>query len=72
MKHGLSWHKDCLANLLRGLKDRHAAAARAAAEAKQLEREVDFYEDQIAEAERRGLEAFDRERLLLKRKAPLP
>lgn len=68
MKHPLWWHKECLGNMRSSLADRRAYADRIAADVRRLEGDVEFAERQIAEAEKRGLDAFDAERLLVSRK----
>ena len=65
----IEWHEQCLscseatyARELEALKDR-------AKRVKRFRLENEFHRRQIAEARRRGLEAFDSDRLLVKRKA---
>lgn len=64
MKHPISWHKECLENMRSALVDRRAYADQVAADVRRLECDVEFAARQIAEAEKRGWEAFDPERLL--------
>jgi hypothetical protein len=68
MKQPLWWHKECLVNMRSSLADRRAYADRVAAGVRRLEGDVEFAERQIAEAEKRGLDAFDGERLLKPRR----
>ena len=63
MKMTLDWHRNCLKN-----QREHYARLRRQAESDmartlQGESDVAFYEQQITEAEKRGMTAFDRDRL---------
>ena len=65
-KYEMSWHRECLANISRNLEI-------AEDELRSMQRRVDdmrrrhtFYQQQIAEADRRGITAFDQDLLLIK------
>lgn len=67
MKQSIQWHKECLKNRMFALQLlRDEIAAREAAY-KAREQDADEYREQIALAEKRGLTAFDSERLGKKR-----
>lgn len=59
MKFGLKWHKEREEQELRIRIDK----------LERIKLDIQFRERQIAEAERRGLDSFDADRLLVKRKA---
>ncbi len=63
----LAWHEECLRNARRSLADREASAARLAEEIARLRAEAEHHALQIEEATRRGLQGFDRDRLLKSR-----
>jgi hypothetical protein len=67
MKQTVSWHEQCLVNMKRSLADARSALETHRLRVHKLQDEVDLAERQIAEAKRRGMEAFDDERLLVKR-----
>ena len=66
----LEWHRECLTNSRMSLAQRQRELQRLQVEVQRHADEVGLYEAQIAEAERRGLDAFDRERLLVAKRAP--
>ena len=66
-KFPMDWHRECLKNSAENVAGLRGDVARKTAELERRERELAFYEEQIAEADRRGLDAFDRDRLLVKR-----
>jgi len=68
-KMPLSWHKDCLRESERYLCEKRTRIEDDFKRLVAQESEWRFRRDQIAEAERRGLDAFDADRLLVKRKA---
>lgn len=63
----MAWHRECLANHQRSVAEKRERLAFLAAELERSERSLAFHADQIATAEARGLEAFDRDRFLVKR-----
>lgn len=65
----ISWHKECLKNLTISIQQRRNKVAQRMAELEDLEHRLAFYSQQIETAEQRGMEAFDAERLLVKRGA---
>lgn len=67
MKRSLEWHRECLENWERSLIGQRNDFARAKANLERSEAEFAFYAQQVEEAERRGMDAFDRDRLLVKR-----
>lgn len=67
MKMDLQWHRDCLAHRIAHITRIRDAAVEALLKSDRDAIEDRFYSDQINEAERRGLKAFDRDRLLKKR-----
>lgn len=68
-KQLLGWHCECLKNMRSHLKGQEEAALRAQARLHQLQNDVEFYERQINEATKRGMDDFDRDRLLKTRVA---
>lgn len=66
--HTLDWHKECLQNMTISTDEKRKEVARVVADLERMERNLAFYTEQIAEAEKRGMKAFDCERLLVKRK----
>ena len=69
MKESIAWHRTCLANATAhyGRVRRDAEACLAACV--KGEAQCRHYAAQIAEAERRGMDGFDRERLMKRRTA---
>lgn len=65
----IEWHKECLKNLTISVQQRRNKVAQRMAELEDLEHRLMFYSQQIETAEKRGMEAFDAERLLVKRGA---
>lgn len=68
-KEPLSWHNECHRNWAASVAQRRSEVERAVADIERQERELSFYETQIATATARGMEGFDRDRFLVKRKA---
>ncbi len=66
-KFPMDWHQECFANVTAYVEGLRRDVARRAAELELSERELAGYAEQIAEAKRRGLDAFDRDRFLVKR-----
>lgn len=71
MKMSLDWHKECHANSARTLEGDRVALARQAERFARSEREHARRAAQIAEAERRGLDGFDADRLLKPKGEPM-
>jgi hypothetical protein len=69
MKQPISWHRECASNARRTLEREELYLASAMGRIARLREQTDFYDRQIAEAERRGMSEFDSERLLVKRQA---
>lgn len=65
----IEWHEQCLKNMRTSLSDAEYRASRAREFADELRSKVEFYQLQIEEAKRRGMERFDGDRLLKPRKA---
>ncbi len=68
-KQPMEWHHECFENISRNVANRREEAARRAADLERDERDLAFYQVQIATANARGLSGFDRDKLLVKRKA---
>ena len=69
MKFPVEWHRACLKNLEHSLAELLLEAERANARYQQLLADVSEYREQIAEAERRGVDGFDGDSFGKKRKA---
>jgi hypothetical protein len=67
MKQSLQWHEECMANHARTMNELCGIADRAQREYEASRSRYHFYQQQITEAVRRGMDAFDRDRLLVKR-----
>ena len=65
-KFPMSWHRECYQNASANAYRLRRDVERLTAELAERERELAFYAEQIAVAEKRGLEAFDPDRLLVK------
>ncbi len=63
-KMPLSWHKQNLENQIIHFSHEEEQVARALRDLERSRKQVQFAREQIEEAERRGLEGFDAERLL--------
>lgn len=66
-KQTMEWHHECFENFSRAVMNKREEAARRAADLERAERDLAFYQEQIATANARGLKGFDRDRLLVKR-----
>jgi len=64
MKFPIAWHKESLTNMTAHYQSERKRAEEALARCVKGEAECQHYAVQIAEAERRGVPAFDRDRLL--------
>lgn len=63
----ISWHKGCLENMRATLVREVMALNEQRDRVLGLSQRIDFYGSQIAEATKRGMDAFDRDKLLVKR-----
>lgn len=68
MKMPLEWHKQCLVNQMRNLQEKEQHLARMVDDVLRNRKMVEFSTSQVREAERRGLDGYDDERLLKPRK----
>jgi hypothetical protein len=68
-KMSMDWHRECLKNYRHSTKQLENDVERRVADLANRKRNLAFYEEQFAAAEKRGMEGFDRERLLIKRSA---
>lgn len=59
MRMPVSWHKECLVNMLASAYARRQAAERATADADRIVRQCNELDAKIIEAELRGVAAFD-------------
>lgn len=66
-KMPLNWHKNCLSNQLASLAEAERTLKRAQDKVTGLDNSTQFYKKQIAEAEQRGLDGFDRDRFMIPR-----
>jgi len=71
MKQSLEWHRACASNAARQLASEEAAlagyVARQTAEIDRQRARLETRLAQIAEAERRGMDSFDADKLLVRR-----
>jgi hypothetical protein len=66
----LEWHRDCLKNARGTLARRKSELSRFEDHLREMEEQIEFEAMQLAEAERRGMDGYDNERFLKrKRKA---
>ena len=68
-KFPVEWHRQCLTNAESSLAEDEKKLARYAADVDRARARVKFMRRQIAEADARGLDGFDPERLLIPRRA---
>lgn len=66
-KFPLEWHRECLANHRATISRQQVELERLKAEVQRSVVEAEFYAVQIEEAERRGMDGFDKDRLLIKK-----
>jgi hypothetical protein len=64
MKFPIKWHKDSLTNMTAHWQRERKLAEETLARCVRADLDIKHYAKQIAEAERRGMEGFDRDRLL--------
>ena len=67
MKFAIAWHRQCLVNRRKHSLQREREIEVLKEHLESDKRDIDFYAQQIVEAERRGMKEFDSERLLHKR-----
>ena len=67
MKQEIWWHEECLQNRITSSERERKRLTRAIEDLEQIEKATKFLAEQIAEAKRRGMDSFDRDRLLKKR-----
>lgn len=67
MKFPMDWHRTCLKNSEQSLAQTSLEIERANAKHARLLADINEYRDQIAEAERRGVDGFDRDKFGKKR-----
>ncbi len=63
----IEWHKECSKNEKASLARDERDLARLQEQIAKLRGEIDFHDQQIIEAEKRGMTEFDCDRLLVKR-----
>ena len=68
-KFPMDWHRDCFKNVTAHVAGLRRDVERRANELAKSESELARYAEQIAEAEKRGLDGFDRDKFLTRRKA---
>ena len=66
-KEKVWWHEECLSNNIAHNARQKKLLTRALQDLERADADLGFYASQIAEAKRRGMDAFDRDRLLKKR-----
>lgn len=66
-KHSIDWHKECLRNMTSTAESYRRDAEAAKARFERVERDCLILQNQIAEAERVGMDGFDEERFGKKR-----
>lgn len=67
-KQSLSWHKECLKNRIQYTSKLKGQFYKAKDEFENALKIIDFYSNQYREAKARGMDSFDRDRFLVKRK----
>lgn len=68
MRFSLEWHRECEKNQATHLAQKEAEAAETLRRLEVLRKSLAFYRAQIAEAEARGIDSFDSEKLLVRSK----
>ena len=68
-KFPIDWHQECFKNASAYVAGLRRDVERRRAELLESERKLERYAEQIAEAISRGLDGFDRDRFLVKRRA---
>ena len=72
MKFPITWHEKCLGNSRLHLERDRRYVEGLAHRLQLLEAQIAFYAEQISEARQRGMDGFDSERFLVKRKPRKP
>jgi hypothetical protein len=67
-KQPIAWHEECLNNQRHSYERRLVELDRLQGEVERFRIAVTIYEQQIAEAKRRGMEGFDRDRFMKSRR----
>jgi len=67
MQRKIKWHEDCIANEKNELEKIEREIKRKMGEYNILTNEIEFYQKQVVEAKRRGLDCFDEDRFMKKR-----
>jgi len=67
--NSIEWHRMCLGNWIANIARNRALAESAMSSVERQEDELETYEQQIEEAESRGLAEFDRDKFMKSRKA---
>ncbi len=68
MKFPIKWHRESFNARLKNAERRKQDLLRLQEEVARNDREIEFYAQQLLEAERRGMTEFDNEKLLVKRR----
>jgi hypothetical protein len=68
-KFSIKWHEECFANSAASTEELRRNVARMTVELSRRAEALTFYASQIEEAKKRGMDGFDRDRLLVKRGA---
>lgn len=68
MKMPLAWHKQCLVNATLSAQSMRESLKRQIESCERLEEENRFSAQQIAEAERKGMDGFDPDRFMANRR----
>ncbi|HEV7216858.1 MAG TPA: hypothetical protein VGP33_17260, partial [Chloroflexota bacterium] len=66
-RRSLAWHRESIINIRYSLDDRERQLARLSADVENMRERLAFYKAQLAEADRRGMDGFDNDKLLVKR-----
>jgi molecular chaperone GrpE (heat shock protein) len=66
-RRSLAWHRESIINIRYSLDDRERQLARLSADVENMRERLAFYKAQLAEADRRGMDGFDSDKLLVKR-----
>ena len=72
MKYPIEWHQDCLKNRTRTMTSKESKIIQLQLDVARARTDITFYTSQIELAKKRGLTAFDRDRLGVKHKKEKP
>lgn len=64
--HSIEWHKDCLKNHQRSIKEKRAEIECMLAALEKSEKQAEFHELQIQEAEKKGKKSFNGDNFMKK------